>query len=103
MNVQTLGFTVQVQTQDKRFNRTIILEQGRLHLKKEQSSTEDSPKEHHIQIVFDNTKDAFKLSNELRKDKHKIFTMIQDQKVMIKGDFSVIQSIFSFKELLDNS
>lgn len=101
-NVQTLGFAVQVQTQDRGFDRTIILEQGKLHLLKAQAALkETSPEEKHIKVIFDNTQDAFKLSNELRKDKHKIFNMIQEQEITIQGDFSLIQTIFSFKEMLD--
>lgn len=100
-NLQILSFAVQVQTQDKAFNRTIVLEQGKLHLIKGQFSIEDPPQANHIQVIFDNTKDAFKLSNELRKDKHKIFNMIQEQQIKVQGDFTLIQTIFTFKEMLD--
>ena len=54
-----------------------------------------------LTVIFKNSREAIQIARALRKDKHQIFSFIQDQKIKIEGNLGLIQTAFQIKETLD--
>ena len=87
--------------------RQIDFDQGKISATSNQiKSTGDNSEPANPQAItftFKNNSDAFKIVRALKKEKEKIFEFIQEQRVKIEGDFSVLQTLLQLKDKLDNS
>lgn len=89
--------SIQVETVDKKHSRCFTL----AHAKFKSSRHElDSPS---IKVIFPNETIAREVFKAMREDKSRIFTFIQEKKVNMEGDFSILQKLFLLKEKLDGN
>lgn len=89
------NISLQIQTIDKKHLRCFVLNQTRF---KSFTRELDQP---NIKVIFPDAKIAREVFKAMREDKSQIFTFIQEKKVNIEGDFSVLQKLFLIKEKID--
>lgn len=89
--------SIQVETFDEKHIRSYVLAHAKFTSSRQKL---DSPS---IKVIFPNETTAREVFKALREDKSKIFTFIQEKKMNMEGDFSILQKLFSLKEKLDGS
>jgi hypothetical protein len=89
---------LQVQTIDQKAVRCFIIRNGKFN-----SFSHALDQDNVVKVSFKDGKNARNIISELRKDKSQIFAMIQEQKIIFEGDFSVLQKFFALKERLDQA
>ena len=87
---------LQVQTVDQKTIRCFIILKGKFN-----SFSHSLEQNNVVKVSFKDSKSARHIISELRKDKSQVFAMIQEQKIIFEGDFSVLQTLFTLKERLD--
>ena len=96
--VSAFSFLMRIRTRDERFDQYLSFENGKVRTF---SQADHEIPANVLTVTFNNTSEAFSISKEVRQEKEKIFEFIQQQKVVMEGDFAVLQTIFSVKEVLD--
>jgi len=91
------NISLQIQTSDKTSSRCFILEYGVFKSFKKELIDPG------IKVIFPNGKIAREVFKAMRQDKSQIFTFIQEKKVTIEGDFSILQKLFLLKEKIDEN
>lgn len=89
------GFSVQIETDCKKVSRYFELTGAGF------SSNNGVLPESTIQIRLADAKSLWRIMRELRRDKSQIFNYIQNKELFFEGDFSVLQRMFTIKEMLD--
>ena len=89
---------LQVQTIDQKTVRCFIILKGKFN-----SFSHALEQGNVVKVSFKDSKSARQIISELRKDKSQVFAMIQEQKIIFEGDFSVLQTLFALKERLEQA
>jgi hypothetical protein len=94
--------SIQVQTKDKKSLRCFVLQKST----KKRISFHSFAKELEqpsLTVIFPDGNTAREIISALRKDKSQIFNFIQEQKLTMEGDFSILQKLFAIKEKMEAS
>ncbi len=95
------AFALQIQTLQNDIVRYFILVDGKLRSKAQPlDSSVNLPS---MIVSFTHPKEALEITFALKKEKHLLFNFIQDKKILIEGDFNLIQVAMSIKEKLDQA
>jgi len=98
--IKTLSIALQVQSKDRDIVRSLILSQGKVSSAAKPLS-ETQKNNPHLVVSFSKADEAPSIFRTLKNNKEQIFNFIQEQKILIEGDMSVLQTLLALKEKME--
>ncbi len=98
--LKTLRLGLQIQSKDRDIVRSIMLDHGKVSSTARPLSDEQKTNPHLI-VSFAQASEAPTIFKTLKNNKEQIFNFIQEQKILIEGDMSVLQTLFALKEKME--